>query len=339
MKTYTIYLTALLAIFLCGCNNEIPFNLKENPPKLIMNALISSDNQEDTLYLSMTGQIHTTPVTDATVEVRVNEQLIETVYARPVNRTDEYPNQYIITSTFKPGDIVRIDAMTADGQHHAWAEETVPYPIETIEKVDTATRYMTNNNYMQKYLQYKIKFHDRPNERNYYRLIVEEHTVEQRKTETNKDTTVTYLSYDFINREDVVLTDGQPTTNQDANNGLFEVAENVYNVFDDSRFTNTSYTMTVYNRANVDYSWNWHKVTHAKVDVVIRILSITETEYYYLKSLNALDSGSYDESVGEPIRFPSNVNGGTGIVGFSSERTYPRIKVLNQEIKLEDGTN
>lgn len=335
MKTYTIYLTALLVTLLCGCNNEIPFNLKENPPKLIMNALISSDSKKNTLHLSLTGQVHTTAVTDATVEVRINGQLTETVYARPASGTDKSPNQYIITSTFKPSDVVRIDAMTADGQHHAWAEDIVPQPIEPIEKVDTATKHVTNYNYMQKLMQYKIKFRDRPNERNYYRLQVEEYTVEQRKTEEGKDTTVIFRTYNVVNREDVVLTDGQPTTNADTNNGLFDVAENIYNVFDDARFTDTSYTMTVYNQSNTGYSWNLNEVTHVKVDVIIRILSITKTEYYYLKSLNTLDSDSFDESLGEPIRFPSNVNGGTGIVGFSSERAYPKIKVLDQEIKLD----
>lgn len=335
MKTYTIYLTALLVTLLCGCNNEIPFNLKENPPKLIMNALISSDSKKNTLHLSLTGQVHTTAVTDAMVEVRINGQLTETVYARPASGTDKSPNQYIITSTFKPGDVVRIDAMTADGQHHAWAEELIPQPIEPIEKVDTATKHVTNYNYMQKLMQYKIKFRDRPNERNYYRLQVEEYTVEQRKTEEGKDTTVIFRTYNVVNREDVVLTDGQPTTNADTNNGLFDVAENIYNVFDDARFTDTSYTMTVYNQSNTGYSWNLNEVTHVKVDVIIRILSITKTEYYYLKSLNTLDSDSFDESLGEPIRFPSNVNGGTGIVGFSSERAYPKIKVLDQEIKLD----
>lgn len=339
MKTYTIYLTALLAILLCGCNNDIPFNLKENPPKLIMNALISSDNQKDTLYLSMTGQIHTTAVTDATVEIRVNGQLTETVYACPANRTDEYSNQYIITNTFKPGDVVRIDAISADGKHHAWAEDVVPHPIEPIEKVDTVIKYTTEYNLIRKQIQYKIKFRDRPNERNYYRLVVENYTEEQRKTEENKDTTVTYLSYDIINYEDVVLTDGRPTTNADEDNGLFDIVKNVYNVFDDARFTNTSYTMTVYSEPSWGYSLNLSKVFHVKKEVTIRILSITETEYYYLKSLNTLDSGAFDESIGEPIRFPSNVNGGTGIVGFSSERTYPRIKILDQDIELKDGMN
>ena len=58
--------------------------------------------------------------------------------------------------------------------------------------------------------------------------------------------------YHFISREDVVLTDGQPTNSDDEDNGMFDTVKNIYGVFDDSRFKNTSYTMTVYNQTNVE---------------------------------------------------------------------------------------
>ena len=40
----------------------------------------------------------------------------------------------------------------------------------------------------------------------------------------------------FISREDVVLTDGQPTNSDDEDNGMFDAVKNIYGVFDDSRF-------------------------------------------------------------------------------------------------------
>lgn len=57
------------------------------------------------------------------------------------------------------------------------------------------------------------------------------------------------------------------------------------------------------------------------MDVIIRLMSITETEYYYLKALNLVDSDAYDETINEPIKYPSNVHGGTGMVGISTEVT------------------
>ena len=42
--------------------------------------------------------------------------------------------------------------------------------------------------------------------------------------------------YHFISREDIVLTDGQPTNSDDEDNGMFDTVKNIYGVFDDSRF-------------------------------------------------------------------------------------------------------
>lgn len=121
--------------------------------------------------------------------------------------------------------------------------------------------------------------------------------------------------------EDVVLTDGKPSTEEDDENGLFGTVNNKYAIFDDSRFTDGSYTMNVYNDI---YGWGFwgQEYIWIKTDVYIRILSITEKEYYYLRALNLLDSDAYDNTLSEPIAFPSNVNGGTGMVGFSTETNY-----------------
>ena len=75
--------------------------------------------------------------------------------------------------------------------------------------------------------------------------------------------------------------------------------------------------MTVYNQTNVEGLSKYG--TNAKMDIIVRLLSITETEYYYLKALNLADSGAYDETINEPIKYPGNVHGGVGIVGISTE--------------------
>ena len=67
-----------------------------------------------------------------------------------------------------------------------------------------------------------------------------------------------HISYSFIGREDIVLTDGQPSTGDDEDNGLFDTAKNIYGVFDDSRFRDTSYTMTVYNDPAIPYNNNYN---------------------------------------------------------------------------------
>mgnify|MGYP002226286116 FL=1 len=120
-------------------------------------------------------------------------------------------------------------------------------------------------------------------------------TVKDYNEETGEFVSRTIHRYHFISREDIVLTDGQPTNSDDEDNGMFDTVKNIYGVFDDSRFKNTSYTMTVYNQTDIDGFPEYG--TNVKMDIIVRLLSITETEYYYLKALNLVDSDAYDETI------------------------------------------
>lgn len=327
MKTYIYRPLIVLVIILAtaSCNNELPFNIKNNPPKLVMNAYINADSLNNLLFLSLTGKDSSTHVEDATVEVHINGQLKETLRPCPPQSENDKQCRFIITSKFTPGDKVRIDAFTDDSQHHAWTEVTVPLrPIEIVN-IDTATISMKQLNYSENYMRYKVTFNDRPNETNYYRIMVEKRTTLKAYTGTDEYFYWTKQNYNFIGREDIVLTDGQPFNGDDADNGPFDIVENIYGVFDDARFKNSSYTMTVYNRTNIETTNE--PGFYAGMDVIIHLMSLTETEYYYLKSLNLIDSYGYDETISEPIKFPSNVNGGTGMVGISTE--------VSKKIKIE----
>lgn len=317
MKSYKYYLFILFATLLfASCENELPFNLKENPPKLVINALLNADSLTNTLYLNLTGRESTTHVKDATIEVRVNGKLTESLRPLPAQTDNDSQCRFKLTSRFNPRDIVRIDAFTDDGEHHAWAEVTVPKRLERIINIDTLTVPVTQNGYTQNFLRYRITFKDHSNENNFYRLIVDKQITATRYNEEKDEwITQTYHDYQFIVREDIVLTDGQPSTGDDENIGLFDTARNVYGVFDNTRFRNDSYTMTVYNTTN----FSGYSGYADNIQVVIRLSSITETEFYYLKALNLIDSDAYDETFNEPIKFPSNVHGGTGLLGVSTE--------------------
>lgn len=321
MQTYRLLLLSLLAVLISACENEIPFNLKDNPPKLIMNALINADSPDNTLFLNMTGRDQVGYVSEATVEVRVNGVLTETAQPIPKSPGHSLQNRFRITTAFHPGDLVRIDAITTDGKHHAWAEVSVPHSI-AIQQVDTLTVKRSDNNGFYPpngELRYKVTFKDRPNEKNFYRLVLEQTlTYCAHLHEADKDTTLIQKQYSMNSNEDIVLTDGRPG-NSNSDGEIFEQTDNIYGVFDDTRFTNSEYTMTVFTS-----KYNWLYVYEStpkwsKIDVAVRLLSISETEYYYLKALNLIDSGIYDETMTEPIKFASNVNGGLGLVSISTE--------------------
>lgn len=319
MKTYiSSCLFVLMALLATSCENDLPFDFKENPPKLVMNALINADSLSNLVFLNFTGREQLGHVQEATVEVRVNGVLKESV--RPLSPQYEGDPQcrLRIKGPFAPGDVVRLDALTGDGAYHAWAEAIVPQRPKEIEKIDTFSVSIKKMNYTKNYLCYKITIQDRPREDNFYRLVIDKRTTVSYYNEDNQHVIQTLHDYSFIDREDVVLTDGHPTTEEDEDNGLFDTVKNIYGVFDDSRFRNTSYTLTVYNNP-VFYDYSPYHAKIEKIEVVVRLLSILENEYYYLKALNLVDSDIYDETIDEPVKYPSNVHGGTGLVSISTE--------------------
>ena len=75
MKTFIHYLSVLIAtLIIVSCENELPFSIKDNPPKLVMNALINAESQANLLFLNFTGKDATTHIQNATIEVRVTDR-------------------------------------------------------------------------------------------------------------------------------------------------------------------------------------------------------------------------------------------------------------------------
>lgn len=325
-RRHTLPLFLLLLIIVCSCENEIPFDWEANPPRLVMNALINADSTNNVLYLNRTGQNVITDVTEARVEVRVNDALVETPEALPIDTEGNFisfQKRFLLTTKFNPGDKVRIDAIAGDGAQHAWAEVTVPQPPLPIVRVDTATVSVNEyDNYYTDRLRYRITITDRPGGVHYYRLVLDRisYLYAHIYSQPARDTVVVSRNFQMLSREDVVLTDGHPSFSAN-DNDMLEQAENIYGVFDNSRFAGQSYTMTVY--PNSGDTWPYlfpsHDVIRRVRDCYIRLLSISETDYRYYKALNLIDSDVYDETIMEPIVFASNVQGGLGIVSISTE--------------------
>lgn len=331
MKKYAI-LSLFALWFGASCTNEIVYDYEDNPTLLVMNALITPDSLTHVLYLNLTGRNRPAHVEGATVEVRVNGQLKETLRPLSADGSSQGQCAFRIMSDFAGGDLVRIDARTDDGAHHAWAELVVPAALPRIDAVDTLTVPLKRHGTVSDHMRYRITITDRPNEKNYYRLLVDRQSVwEHWDSQYDKRSREVSLESDFIYREDVVLTDGKPYNDDTDEFGMFEEVRNSYTVFDDSRFENSTHTLTVYNRLD------WQRDEYAPYpfntqtrEVVIRVLSITEDMFRYLKMLNVLRSEAYDEVLSEPIKFPSNVQGGTGFVGICSQAEY-RILLFRHE--------
>ncbi len=250
-----------------------------------------------------------------------------------------------LNTVLKPGDDIRLEATAEGGKYHVRSHVTVPQPIHSLQ-VDTCTALLRQWGSMKTYRQYRITMQDIPNEKNYYRLeivnskefqcslltncrdengnfIVDEN---DRYVYTTTYDTVRYTYTNLINREDVILTDGHVTNSDDDENAMFPNIENKYNIFNDNRFSNSSATLKVYtplydDNYDILLSLNYTSCL-LKHTITVRLLSLPESYYRYLKALNCMDDDDYDEALMEPVSLPSNVEGGLGFVGVSSAAQY-----------------
>lgn len=339
MKQAILYLalSALIAGGVSSCENEIPYTPGMKEPQLIMNALLDAGETENFVYLNLSGTESLGHVSDATVTLSVNGKVVETLEElpplKPIGSLDhdaDNPLNFLpeigkrkkfrMRTSLRPGDAVRLEATAEKGKYHVSAETTVPRPVDAI-RVDTAHISVKDYGGWNTYRQFKISLQDRPGEKNYYRLDIWHDMTVYGRDFAGNDTVVHIHNTALVNRKDIILTDGNPMNSDDDDNDLFGTyIENKYNVFTDSRFADASCTLKVYTDLYNDYgSLYIYDIIRYSRTITVRLLSISEAEYRYLKALNCLESDNYEDTLMEPVIIPSNVANGLGFVGVSSE--------------------
>lgn len=326
MKHTYLFLSLL---FICSaCESEIPFHAKDYPSKLILNALFETEQDTNYVSLGMTGRDYASLIYDATVYIYVNDKLKDEITeATTVGHPIYERKAYRTTLKFSPGDRIRIEARTDDGEHCAWAEDIVPEAVK-IEHIDTAT-YTEGSTWYSDFIYLRLNptFTDRTDRKDFYRLaITQKVTYYGRSRYTDTDTAVVIEYSPNINiREDIALNDGRPPL--DDSSYPFPVTDNRMCVFDDSRL-NGSYTSNVSFLLQGDITYWGVLVKRLSQEVKVDLITISESEYYYLKALNLYSSDEYDEFLSQPITFPSNVHGGIGIFGIGTR--------MSQTVQMPD---
>lgn len=330
-------LTLIVLLLATACENEIPYHPEQQPPLLVMNALMEAESNENHVYLHLSRGNRIESVKDASLALYVNGKQAETPQATGMNT-------FRITTPFHAGDRVRLEATAEAGRYHAAAEVTVPQPVDAF-RVDTCMDYLYDYGSCSLYRRFDITMKDRPGEKNHYRLEVcneldnlvsywdfrYDEAGNLMYDESGEvltvigDTLITLRDEKVITSEDVILTDGHPVSREDDSNSFFPIIGNRYNIFTDSYFTDASATLRVF----TDYGYSfypdyWYTRIRQTHKAVVCIHSLTEAGYRYLKALNCLQDDEYDDTLMEPVCLPSNVEGGLGFVDIS----MPRRKTL-----------
>lgn len=357
MKLHLIIYIAIVTGLLAACENEIPYNPGTHEPQLILNALLDAGETENHVYLHLTRGFGIERLEEATLALYVNGKAETTeaispeeLYENLKDKVDEDVfesllksikfKKYRLTTPFHPGDRIRLEATAEGGKYRASAEVTMPQPVESLH-VDTCLAYLREYSGQRLYRQYKVTLQDRPGEKNHYRLDIwndltfrcQWYEYQESGDRVLIDTLVTInREKEIINREDVILTDGHPGNYDDEDNELFPTISNKYNIFTDHTFCDSHATLRVYTPLYHDKYPNIAcRYLYRKQTITVRLLSLTEAEYRYLKALNCLKDEDYDENLTEPICLPSNVEGGLGFVGACSEA---KVTIEIPEVKI-----
>ncbi len=349
MKLIKIIIASVLlpiSLLLGSCKNDIDIDLSNVKSQLTLNGYINADSTTNTLYVSLTGIHHPTEVNNATVKVTVNGQLRETVTSTQDNR-----GNYILNGKLNPGDIVRIDVTTDDGSHHAYIEETVPQPIQKLENITCrivndkrviSDFYGTRNEDM---YNLKVDITDDAAESNFYHIALKVYTsylMSEKKWGENLITqklmgVQNYYTEQLYLADDPIIMEGkvlQPSTDLDI--ASTSNIPNKYGVFNDAIMNGQTNTLSIYNpigwlneetdnscqELNNPNIYSHFQCTQKNCDLQLILSSYTPSAYYYLKAMNFKESVFYDDNsdLTGPVKLPSNVKGGTGLVGVFTSK-------------------
>ncbi|MDO4715394.1 MAG: DUF4249 domain-containing protein [Bacteroidales bacterium] len=318
MSKFTKYILFVAWVTFVACTNELPYDQLEREPRLIMNALINADAEAQELSLFLTGRDRSMPLQQgATLAISVNGQRRYTL------RSDNDAmgkSKFVFDADFNSGDRVRFDVNTDDGKYHAWAEVVVPEMPQAASDFREQRAAPLSSYGSNLVTRYNFTIHDDPTVRNYYRLsagYIKEYYMANADTSTMAIRPWSHVfrsaHYAYNSREDMALSDGLPTPRQEENDEIGLVGmSNITGVFDDTYFIGGRYMMSIYQERQS----NLYQVMPDSVAELaeIAIEAISEDYYHYLRALNIFDSDMYTEELSQPIVFPSNVQGGTGMV-------------------------
>lgn len=327
-------LTGIIALFiLVSCEKDIEFPGETTKPQLVINCLATTDSilsiriTKSKFFLEDEGPFET--VSNATVSIKINGTSMTNV----VNRDSGlYTCNYIP----KPGDLIRIDAK-APGMDDVYSEQEIPGTVEIVG-IDTIRKiydelpmygggYYTESQYLYDTVGYyrlhqfdvKLRFKDKPDENNFYRLAL--------KTKSIYDDSTFYEEYSYFDFYDIVS--GKSTNNDETDFLDLGNSNNDYNIFSDELFDGEIYPLKfrfgiTKTRMLPGYEENETKIVKdfsnvKKLEVYVELQSISKSYYLYMKTIS---NYSTDNFFSEPVQIHNNIKGGIGIFGSYTKNVY-----------------
>lgn len=317
MKRLHIFLVTVpcLIFLVTSCETEIGELTEYEAPRLVVNALITAQREDQKMFVGTTFLGESEPLAGAEVVLSANGQSV-------LEHTTGMDKSFCVPAeAFHPGDVASVRVRKND--MCVSATSAVPFPL-VISGIDTMTvrakRYKASSDY-ERHTRYLVHLRlDKTasaNQMQYFRVEVEKdiYTVGSFTLEGETVTQVglrkddDHTHFGYWGDPALTETENADQENMSVSFDWLDGIENVYHVFRSNYFENGEYTL----RLDLPEPYFYERRLGMAQDVRIRIYAITSTEYNYLQALAAmktLDSGTlYDSEPG----VTTNVVGGAGI--------------------------
>lgn len=255
MKPIRYFLFILLCSLVgTGCKKDIDWLDFSDQNQLCINAVLSDYKSVNIIYCYQIQNNRFQIVKDVVIDLYVNGQHAETI-----THSQQDNHHYVSRIKFQPGDVVRLEARSEQCQASAWAEETVPMPVEIVS-IDTATVSTKFADYYQAedYYHVHLGLHQPSTRPDFYRILsglgfkysygyyLVDNLTDDILAEGD---TVIYVSSSKVKfKDDIALTDGkgyEPNEDHDVL-GLNITYKNHYCIFSGSYFNAGNYMLSYY---------------------------------------------------------------------------------------------
>lgn len=343
-KSIIAFIITLLAL-LSACEKEIHFDQKLIEPKLVINSFIVADSTiEATIALSKSipgFEKQFEWIDNAEVTLYVDGEKAEKLGAFKIDYPAEEKNEYdweysnnlsratvIYRSTSTKAEAGKKYKLEVKHPKYetAFGETTLPEPIEIIQ-LKTETRIITYDyGSRENQLVVKMKFKDRADEINYYRITFNQTIGETNNSNFEKpDSSYTiYISSKQVstqlNSSDKIL-----SNDENANDFLFGSPSNYYNLFTDDLISGKEYEIEfiafsqfLYYDVENDETTGFFTNPGEFYSIDVKLSTISREAFLYMKASNA-QQWYGEDFFSEPVQAYSNIEKGVGIVaGYSS---------------------
>ena len=337
---FVIYSAILSFILLISCTKEIDFSGTMTNPMIVINSYITPDSvisvhiSESRFFLNDSSYFKYP--NNADVAVWVNGSLKEKL---------KYNQNGFYRGTYQPvvGDSVKL-IVNVPGKNEVTTKTYINPQPETISidstEVKTGERFqvyssgysMNNSPVIYRYdtiarvvgknINFKLTFHDNPDQVNYYRLVVDTKyifKVTNTVSGLHTDSIIDYYN-SMVELKDPVFGSATPDLLSLVNGP----GSNFYGCFSDELFNGKTYPLTFTLNDDVYYYYPKYSASNKVPDskeVYIYLQSISKDYYLYLNS--RLSSGNVDPFFSEPTQIYNNIKGGIGILGsYTSCKAY-----------------